>query len=407
MLRILQNDGRRNHGQLLKNWFTGSSDVFIAVAFLKATGWRVLAENIESFLGRGGRMRLLVGTDFYLTEPAPLRELFTLGTEFPALDWRLVDSVATSTFHPKYYRFRSEKWLWVMTGSANLTAGGLTHNIETSVIIEDGIDGALAKECEKAEAALWSHPRNRLPNEVLIGSYAAAFNVARQCAEDARDRAEKTLMHQPKVEGKRLEDELAAYRGNQKHQADLRSRHSNYMEAMRLIRNLLSEREPAFESFAAIYGKLVGERQGDKLWHSGSVYRSKTKVLNQWQEVMSMLREIESSVKLAPAKMYTMGETWIKKIHGIGPNIFTEFCHTLDPKRFSPLNNNPVTSLRWLGVDYFPHPSAFNPEDYGRFCRCMDRLRERCDLANLGEADHFLNFIYWRHKDEAEDVPAN
>ncbi len=402
MLRILQNAENRNHGQVLENWLAGSSDAFIAVAFLKSAGWRMIAGGVQAFLERGGRLRLVVGTDFYMTEPEPLRELLRLRAKYPALEWRLVASSGSSTFHPKYYRFQAGKWIWLLTGSANLTAGGLSRNIETSVMVEDAADGPLGKECEKTEAQLWVLPRNQVPDEGIVGRYAAAYSAAKDSAALAQRHLAEALEKQSKLEGQRLEEELALYRSDAGQQAELETRRANYIEALRLVRRLLAQSDSTPQEFAAVYEKLVGERKGTKLWHSGSVYRSKSKVLSQWQDVLAMLREIEAARGRSPEEMYALGEKWMKQIHGIGPNIFTEFCHTLDPKRFTPLNNNPVTSLRWLGVDDFPRPSAFKPEDYGRFCRCMDRLRARGSFADLGDADHFLNFVYWRHRDEAD-----
>jgi len=221
--------------------------------------------------------------------------------------------------------------------------------------------------------------------------------------EAAEAELQREFEELPKLEGQQLVSELQAYRADAKQQADLAKRKTNYQTAQHLLKaELLNVAEPTEKEFEAVYQHLVGQSGGDKLWHSGSVYRSKNTVLLQWQKVVAMVHDIYINLKRSPEEMYALGLKWTEQIEGVGPNIFTEFCHTLAPARYSPLNNNPVTSLRWLNDDQFPHPSGFKADDYGRFCRCPDRLRNRCGFADFGETDHFLNFVYWRHRDEAK-----
>src|SRR5687767_6811377 len=134
MIRIMANEAQRNHGQLLQSWLDGGLDAFVAVAFLKHSGLRSIESRLEAFLQRGGTLRLLVGTDFFLTEAQALRDLDRLAKIYPKLEWRLVEQSNTSTFHPKYYRFQDAANAWLMIGSANLTGGGLESNIEVSVV---------------------------------------------------------------------------------------------------------------------------------------------------------------------------------------------------------------------------------------------------------------------------------
>ncbi len=398
MTRILLNDERRNHGQVLKNWFSGSTDAFVAVAFLKQTGWRIIEEEVRKFLERGGAIRLLVGTDFHLTDPAALRRLHALSQQHPKLEWRMVEASAGSTYHPKYYRCRADSAVWVMTGSANLTAGGLSQNIETSVMLEDSVESRFFQECEKTEAALWNHPRSLAPNEEMIGRYAAQHSRTKRLAKKAEELVETETELAAKLESELLTSKLEAYLADSNQQADLVSRRANYLEANRLVKELLDRSHSiSEEDFRAAFDNLVGSQGGQKLWHSNGLYRQRTQVMEQWPEVLKMFCAIGEVFEQSPAAVYAVGLHWIERIRGVGPNILTEFCHTLSPRRLSPLNNNPVDSLRWLGIEDFPKPDAFKPEDYARFCSCMDRLRMRAGFSDLGEADHFLNYIYWEH----------
>lgn len=402
MIRIISNEAQRNHRQLLQSWLDGSLDAFVAVAFLKHSGLRLIEAHLEAFLRRGGTLRLIVGTDFFLTEAQALRDLDRLAKMYTKLEWRLVEQSNSSTFHPKYYRFQDGASVWLMTGSTNLTGGGLESNIEVSVVTEDSIGGPLVRETSKIESALWNNPRVVVPTEEWMGRYAAQAETARKRMKAAEAELQREWEELSKLEGQQLANELEAYRADAKQQADLASRKDNYQTALHLINSeLLNDAKPTDKQFEAVYQRLVGQSGGDKLWNSGSVYRSKTTVLLQWQKVVAMVRDIAADLKRTPEEMYTLGLMWTEQIEGVGPNIFTEFCHTLASARYAPLNNNPVTSLRWLQADQFSHPSGFEADDYGRFCRCLDRLRNQYGFADLGETDHFLNFVYWRHRDEA------
>jgi HKD family nuclease len=399
MLRLISNHERSKHLQHLQGWLSDCTDGFIAVAFFKHTGFRSIEAALNGFLQRGGTLRLLVGTDFYLTEPSVLRALAQLAQQFPKLNWRMVEASSTATFHPKYYRFCDPKYVRLISGSANLTAGGLEKNIEVSIMLKEAAEGELTAETARIEAALWTDPRCQEVTEERIGTYATEFEIARKHQKEAGAKIRKELEEAPKLDGKQLRRELEAYFASAKDQADLKRRRANYRTASELIQSdLLKTRKLSAQGFESIYQRLVGQSGRDKLWHSGSVYRSKTKVLDQWPEVVAMVQDIASDLRRSPEAMYAMGRRWIDEIGGLGPNIFTEFCHTLAPKRYAPLNNNPVTSLRCLRIDEFPHPSAFQPADYARFCHCLDRVRKQCGFANLGETDHFLNFVYWRHQ---------
>ena len=266
MLKLISNDERRNHGQLLRGFMKGCDNGFAAVAFLKRTGLKQIEAELREFLGRGGCMRFVVGTDFHLTEPEALRVFFQLGCDFPRFEWKMVAQSPVSTFHPKYYRFRGVGRIWVLTGSANLTSGGLEGNIEVSIISEDDASGALATETERIEAALWAHDRCREPSEAGIGAYAVGYKLNKQRMTEAADRVKKDLESLPEMEGKALEDELRAYQSDEKEKMDLMRRKSNYKRARGMIRDqLLGSPDTASASFESVYEALVGSRGGIKL----------------------------------------------------------------------------------------------------------------------------------------------
>lgn len=399
MLKLLLNENNRNHGDFLRSWLPGCDDGFFAVAFFKVSGLRVIQAELNAFLKRGGALRMVVGTDFFQTDPEALRELFSLSRRFPAFQWRMMKACAESTFHPKYYRTSGSGRIWMLTGSANMTPGGMAGNIEVSSVIEDEATSALARDAMRLEEVLWTHERCQVPTEDVIGKYAAVHAVNREHMEAAAKKVKHIVEAVPALVGQFLDSELAAYRADAKEQANLIQRASNYREARDLISEHLLTPEPVrAEVFMEVYERLVGRAGAGKLWHSGGVERGKAGVMEAREKVQAMLLELEPILDAEAEAVYAEGAKWMKEIKGMGPNIFTEFCHTLRPHRFAVLNENPVTSIGELHRDKFPSPGSFKPADYGRFCRCLQTLATACDFADFGETDHFLSFVYWRLK---------
>jgi hypothetical protein len=71
--------------------------------------------------------------------------------------------------------------------------------------------------------------------------------------------------------------------------------------------------------------------------------------------------------------------------------------HTYYPDRYAVLNQNSRKSLLELAIaTKYPAPLSFKAEDYDNFVSDLIYLKERCGLESLGQADHFLNYIYWK-----------
>ncbi|WP_396267706.1 hypothetical protein [Ideonella sp.] len=106
-----------------------------AFAFLSAGGVQLLLKDeiFKDFLARG-RFDLLVGVDA-ITDTAAIDALSTVRREHPSIGARVfVPSHPRSIFHPKVAWFDSGNGGLLVTGSGNLTAGGLRWNIEAFAV---------------------------------------------------------------------------------------------------------------------------------------------------------------------------------------------------------------------------------------------------------------------------------
>lgn len=102
----------------------------IAVAFAKTSGLGAL--DLEQWCDGKRELRLLAGTDFYVTELAVLRRLESR----PGAACRVFHSLDVRAFHPKVYVLERDDSVVAYVGSSNFTAGGLRDNVEANVRLE-------------------------------------------------------------------------------------------------------------------------------------------------------------------------------------------------------------------------------------------------------------------------------
>ena len=105
------------------------------VAYVRWEGLATLADPLEGFLSRGGKMETIYGVDNGVTTPDALiysrylRQLYPGYTFAGVYEWQYVDSI----FHPKLFEFHLDNEVVVIVGSANLTGGGFLRNHELCV----------------------------------------------------------------------------------------------------------------------------------------------------------------------------------------------------------------------------------------------------------------------------------
>ena len=104
-------------------------EAILSVAFVTASG---LAAVEETLAGIARRTTIFAGIRNGITSAQALRKCLDLGCAI-----HIVDTGARSVlFHPKIHLSKSAIEARLLAGSANLTGGGLTSNVEASIAIE-------------------------------------------------------------------------------------------------------------------------------------------------------------------------------------------------------------------------------------------------------------------------------
>lgn len=101
----------------------------VSVAFIRSAG----VHNVKTvFSKNAGRITVYAGVRNGITSAQAIRALLDIGVTVYLVDTGSVHRV----FHPKLYFSRSKKKSKLLVGSANLTAGGLSANVEASIVVE-------------------------------------------------------------------------------------------------------------------------------------------------------------------------------------------------------------------------------------------------------------------------------
>ncbi len=151
-ISFLENDDR-TVAEAVNEACRGASSARVAVAFAKGSGFAA-APSFEDMAARGGRVELLAGVDFQLTDLAAIQRF-----ERPPSAARVYfhpDHSGQTIFHPKVYLAESDSLATAIVGSSNLTLGGLTDNVEANILIRGTPDHQLIQTIRAFHSRLWN-----------------------------------------------------------------------------------------------------------------------------------------------------------------------------------------------------------------------------------------------------------
>ncbi len=141
--------------------------VDVAVAFVLESGVHLIEEHLQDLLDRGGRLRLLAGDYFGITEPAALLRLLDLQGK---RSLRVFESRNVS-FHPKAYLFHGDEEGIAFIGSSNLTQTALSEGVEWNYRVIHSSDQRGFEEVVQGFQALWENPKTRSLSDEWIQEY--------------------------------------------------------------------------------------------------------------------------------------------------------------------------------------------------------------------------------------------
>ena len=173
----------RTAADFINTELASAQSVFMASAFVKESGLRLIQGNLERLLEEDGDARLVTGLDFQITEPQAMRHLIRLAERHPQFVIRVFAKLKQSdvpAFHPKLYIFeRSEGYSSFLAGSANLTGGGLHKNAEVNLAVRLAATDPLFSNVKRVHQGYLYAPKSSPINLELVSDYEHIYRKVR------------------------------------------------------------------------------------------------------------------------------------------------------------------------------------------------------------------------------------
>ncbi len=148
---------------LFKEFAGKSEEIDIAVAYVKNSGFNLIKNVICD-----KKVRLIFSFEFLVTDPECIESLLKAGIECKEYKTSSADEIA---FHPKLYIFKNKNSVRVIVGSSNLTAGGLTSNVESCLVIEGSYEDEIIAEILNNFERMWQSSKARSVSGSVIEKY--------------------------------------------------------------------------------------------------------------------------------------------------------------------------------------------------------------------------------------------
>ena len=393
---LITNETSDNHLNTLRDLIRKSEKMLIAVAFLKKSGLDLVKDDLEAALKNRAEIKMYSGLDLYFTEPDALREIHALFKKYGGSHLYLYKS-DKDTFHPKLYCFTKSKTAFILIGSINFTRGGFQENIEVSTLERTTVGSNIYK---RVLSFFETIERSSIEaNEIDINLYKRKYDIIHKKLNKANREAKNEIKAIKKLELDipKIKKHLTEYKKDKAEQGNFKVRLANYKKAKNILDEICDKSITSKKEFMDYYEKLVGKERQQGLWHSGRLFRQKNRVASNYKTFIKMTREVRDNTGKSPKEVFEIGLKYVKKVKGLGVNVLTEIMNTYDSKQFAVLNNNPLTSLKFFGFSEFPDPNNFRSDTYEMYNSLISEFMKICGFKSMGQADHFLNYIYWRY----------
>lgn len=382
MIKLISNKELNSHQSILTKLLAKADEVFIAVAFLKLSGLKM----IIPYFGKDAQFSIIAGANFGLTEPAALRELLKR-SEKQNVRGYLNSLGSKKIFHPKMYLIRTGKRCHLIIGSANLTSGGLENNDELSIYHKCSMKDQIWKDAVR-QFNIFINPVNAdILNEKIISLYERYHNKQKTINQKVAPCPEELdyNIHKLKLRFDAMDrtDLKKAFKEKLYH----------YQKARGVLDQIISTRHSQGE-FEGLLEELVGKSGQQGWWHSNGMHRHKTDIFRFQNLFVELIKNIKNNIEKSPELIYESAKAVSDQIHGTGPNFIGEIMMTYAPEKLANINRNPITVLREFGAGINKHTSTYTGRHYQSYLNIVTEVKQSLKLKNMLEVDYFFDKIY-------------
>lgn len=398
--KFISNHNSSNHLKVILKHLEGADEIWLATAFLKMSGLNLLLPSIKKHIKLNRPIHIIAGQNFGLTEPEALRKLYDdFGTYTKAKFYLDKAEGNRPIFHPKLFVFKKDSKGIIISGSANITNGGLIKNKEASLVVETSILSNTWEETIKYYEEICKKDNADSLSLMIINRYKDFYEEQKRIRQKQKASPNKKssdysfsyLKLKKRLKDYKIEDFKEKFK----------QREADYKKAKVLLNEIVDSKRLTQVRFEEIIELLVGKSGQKALWQSGSMNRHKAKVFECKDEFRTLVKFIKENQKSSPKSVFSTAKELVQNVNGARINYVTEIMMTFQPERFANLNNNPITVLKEeAGVYFKSHSSSYNGDDYQEYCLITQEICGEFELKNLLEVDSFFNEIYWKLKQE-------
>src|SRR5258708_979596 len=397
-MRFLSNAHPQDHLKEILFNLDNCEEAKVAVAFLKSSGLSKIIRSITHLLERGGACNIVAGQNFAFTEPSALHKLRELSQKYPKNSVYLANAAGqTCIFHPKLYLFKCKQNCVIVSGSANITEGGLLTNTECSLSINCDESSTIWNDVNSFFNNLLLPGNSELATLLTIKKYEVFYEQQKQF--NKRTKAVPTLRKSEKdFNYGNLQKHFLTF-DNKKRERNFEEKSFHYTEAEKVLDNIADYPNLTRQAFEPLLDSLVSSTGEYWCWHSGSLFRLRRKVYPFYKEFQEMVRWLRQHKYRSPAYVYEWAKGMVCNIEGASVNYITEIMMTYNQSSFANLNKNPITVLRKEGgLNIKANSESFTASDYSEYCDLVEEINNHLGLRNMLESDSFFNTIYWKIK---------
>jgi len=294
-----------------------------------------------------------------------------------------------ATFHPKIYYFRQSKNIFIITGSANLTGGGLYKNFEVSVLLETGQGSPIDMEF-KSIINNYSENSTQIFGELQLNQYEREYKTYHKKHKRADKEFKEEIWSIHKFDISQINKFVKEYIIDNGFQG-FNKRKENYKKAKKLLNKITKEKIISPSDFLKYYEVIA------KSFHSSGLLRGKREMANKYKSILSLIKIIQQNIRSEPIVVFSKALPLVKSIERFGVNGLTEIMNTYNPNKFSVANGRTLKSLSDLGFTKFPSANNFNHKIYEEYNKLISDIAIACKFKDLGQVDHFLSWYYENH----------
>ena len=376
MTQLIINHFNNSHLKIIRDLWSRSEKILIAVAYVRMSGLHNLSQVIEQKVSENVPQTIICSLDFGLSES---EALYILHSKLEIQQSSgLYLAKQDQTFHPKLYMFKINSEYHIIVGSANFTHGGLDGNIEASIYSVVSQFSELAIDTLDYFKYLRSKDYSVPANWLNINQYAGWQKKQERNRKKYQRRKPSRAKEIYPFDYDSLKLYFKEYQVKKNIADESNRRNDSYKKAHSLLDYIATSAISESEFRISFENLACGKK---RLLKSNGLCRHKPDILVSQNDFIELVRYVRENQDLSPIEIFKGGKRIIERKFGAGINFLTEIMIAYQPDKFANLNKNQKKALKLIGVS-LKSLNSFKGKDYQDYCSLIAEIKNTVGLKN-------------------------